>query len=360
MSRRIEIELTSDRGDGTWTWRAAGARKPRGVVPAGLVPAGAKAGDVLRAEIEVEIEGITVLSLGVGPRARAQGARAHRGRRLPSERRRARDHPAVGDGPQRRDRDRPRPRAMTVRPRRPRQRPRPDGERKRPWRPAATRRPRTDRPAATAPARDRPAPGRPRSRGRPPEGERGRPRRPAPPPLPERPKPKRLRPGRAHRKAVLADLAPEQQPIAEQVLKGGIPAVRQAIEAENDKRKAADQPPINAPELLELAEQLLPRLRTADWRDRADAALADADELDLRDLRSVVVASDAAARDDETRALAADLRAKLEARVEAEHHLWLEDLGLALVDRAASSGRSGCRRGRPRPARSCRRSSAPR
>ena len=29
---RIEIELTSSSDDGTWTWRAAGARLPRGAV----------------------------------------------------------------------------------------------------------------------------------------------------------------------------------------------------------------------------------------------------------------------------------------------------------------------------------------
>ncbi len=148
--------------------------------------------------------------------------------------------------------------------------------------------------------------------------------------MPERPKPRRLRPGRAHRKAVLAELAPEQQPIAEQVLRGGIPAVRQAIDTENEKRKAAGESPINGKALLDIAEKLLPPLRTADWRDRADAALADAEHLDLRDLRSVVVASDAATRDDETRALAAKLRETLEQRVEAEQATWREDLELAL------------------------------
>ena len=43
-----------------------------------------------------------------------------------------------------------------------------------------------------------------------------------------RPKPKRLRANRTHRKAALAELPAEQQPVAEQVLKGGIPAVRAA------------------------------------------------------------------------------------------------------------------------------------
>ena len=63
MARRIEIELTSSRPDGSWTWRAAGAREPRGVLDGNLLPEGAKAGDVLRAEAEFEIDGITIVSV---------------------------------------------------------------------------------------------------------------------------------------------------------------------------------------------------------------------------------------------------------------------------------------------------------
>ena len=314
MSRRIEIELTSDRGDGSWTWRAAGARQPKGVVPQDLLPAGAKVGDVFRAEIDVELEGITVTSLGstqtrdrteperievLGSRpaddqlvttrlvSKGRGDRGDRGDRRP--RRDRTDRPDRGDRADRGDR-----------------RDRNDrGDRSE--RGEGNRRPR-------------------RSEG---QGDR-RPRHPAPPPVPERPKPKRLRPGRTHRKAVLAELPPEQQPIAEEVLRGGIPGVRQAIDAENEKRKAAGEAPIDGRELLRLAEQLLPRMRTADWRDRAEAALAGADEIDLRDLRSVVVAADTAARDDETREMAAQLRAKLDERVVAEQAQWVEDLQLAL------------------------------
>ncbi len=63
MSRHIDIELTSQTGDGSWTWRAAGARQPKGAVEAALVPAGEKVGSVLRAEVEVGLEGIEVLAL---------------------------------------------------------------------------------------------------------------------------------------------------------------------------------------------------------------------------------------------------------------------------------------------------------
>ena len=63
MSRRIELELTSARQDGTWTWRAAGAREPRGVLDGSILPGGAKVGDVLRADADFDVDGITVTSV---------------------------------------------------------------------------------------------------------------------------------------------------------------------------------------------------------------------------------------------------------------------------------------------------------
>src|SRR3954469_26066364 len=73
MPRRIELELTSARPDGTWTWRAAGAREPRGELSGGLLPSGAKGGDVLRAEAEFDIEGITVIAV-TAPKAEEKPA----------------------------------------------------------------------------------------------------------------------------------------------------------------------------------------------------------------------------------------------------------------------------------------------
>src|SRR5438270_11056871 len=73
MSRRIEIELTSARPDGTWTWRAAGARQPKGVLDGGLLYEGAKAGDVLKAEAEFELEGIGITSVAA-PKGDARAA----------------------------------------------------------------------------------------------------------------------------------------------------------------------------------------------------------------------------------------------------------------------------------------------
>ena len=60
---RMEIELTSTREDGDWTWRAAGARQPKGSVQADLVPGGSSVGDILRVEFEQFMDGIEVTSV---------------------------------------------------------------------------------------------------------------------------------------------------------------------------------------------------------------------------------------------------------------------------------------------------------
>src|ERR1700739_308584 len=71
MSRRIDIELTSQSADGSWTWRAAGARQPKGTVEAALVPPGETVGAVLRADVDVGVEGIEILSLTAAKPARS-------------------------------------------------------------------------------------------------------------------------------------------------------------------------------------------------------------------------------------------------------------------------------------------------
>jgi hypothetical protein len=303
---RLEIELTSSRGDGTWTWRAAGARQPKGVLDGALLPAGAKVGDVLRADADQNIDGINVTSVlppktksrepdriemiakPEGPLVSAsvtgradRGDRGDRGDRRgrPEGRRPSRgERGERGERPPRRD-DRPA---------------RPTG------RDSARRG--TPRPAASAEER------------------------------PARPRPKRLHAGRAHRDALIATLPPEQVPVAEQLLKGGIPAVRQALQTQNDKAKSAGDPEINAEAIVTLSEELLPRLKAAEWRDRAEAAVGQADEVSLRDLRAVVAGADTVARDADSRELAGKLRDALERRSAAERQAWVEEVTSALDD----------------------------
>ena len=320
MPRRIDVELTSTRPDGTWTWRAAGARQPKGELDGALLFPGAKVGDVVKADADFDIDGITITAIQPPKGSRSEPERIEiigaplrddqlvtstltgkAGRRDDRGPRGGRDGRDGRDGPGGRDtRERRGPRTDRGS--------RPDGARG-PRREAKAGEGGTER----APRRERPA----------------RPPRPAPEP---RPKAKKLRPGRTHRNEVLASLPEEQKPVAETVLRGGIPAVRQAIETQNAEARAAGTPELNADAMIAIAEQLLPRLRTADWHDKADAALADVDEIDLKDLRSVVVAADAAARDDTTRELAQNLREALSRRVEHEHAEWLKELTQTLAD----------------------------
>jgi len=341
----MEIELTSERPDGSWTWRAAGAREPKGVMPATLVPPGRRTGDVLRVEADFEIDGITIVT--VLPDRTKDDRTPQRLELIPAERPfEAVTQQLAGKG--RGDRsDRPR-RDRADRPDRPR------GDRNE-RRDRGERTDRTDR-GERGERKDRDgrperAPGEgPRRQGRdgverrprdgdarpPRSGDDRRPRRApfaAPPELPSRPKPRRLKPGRKHRNEVLEALPEAHRTVAERVLQGGIPAVRQAVKEQNERLRSEGKEEIPADNLLDMAERLLPRLRVAEWRDRAEAALGDIEQLDLRDLRSVVVASDdpVVARDETTRELAVRLREALTTKQDREHQQWLDDILAALA-----------------------------
>lgn len=121
-----------------------------------------------------------------------------------------------------------------------------------------------------------------------------------------------------------------QRPLARIVLRDGVPGLRALIEEQNKVARQAGQPEI-PPKMLEaVGENLLPRLRTAEWRDNAEGALAGISEIDLRDIRKVVVAAENGAKDDESRALAQQLKDGLSARVDAEHGKWLSELNTLL------------------------------
>ncbi len=130
---------------------------------------------------------------------------------------------------------------------------------------------------------------------------------------------------------MLAELSPERKAVAEQILRGGIPAVRQAVEEQNAQAREVGGPEIKADALLAVAEELLPALRAAEWRDRAEAAVVVVDEISVRDLRAVVSGSDTA-RDEEGRALAAQLREALDRRAAAERQTWVDEITSSLDD----------------------------
>ena len=355
MSRRIEIELTSQRPDGSWTWRAAGAREPKGEVAGDVIAFAASVGDELTVEAEFHMDGIEII----------EAFEPKKKRPMPDT------LEVLGSS-----RDQPLVTTQLVSGRKNRDRDRDSGDRR--GRQGQDRRGRGDR-------RDR---------------DRQESRRED-----DRPKPKRLRPGRTHRQALIDSLPEEQKATAERMMRDGISSVEQAIQHERRKardaakakkeadRKAAkaeaekaaaeeegkpeaeekptveeeakpedekaaveeeakpeaeEKPADEKPkqeakpaaeeeakpedDFLAAAGKLLPGMRVAEWRDRVEAALAGIDELDLRDLRSVVVAADGGATDDEAKALAEELRTKLSERVDREHAEWLAEVAATLAD----------------------------
>jgi hypothetical protein len=293
MSRRIEIELTSKRPDGTWTWRAAGAREPKGVVANDVVPVTSVVNDVVRAEVETDLDGSRVLSI-TPPKSKVK--RAGMLQLLPSEK----PFELV---------------TQQLRKKGPR-----DGDKRK------------------GPRRDRPDGDRPRGDKR--DGDKRRdgqgsekPRRAffeTPPELPLRPKPKRIRPLRVNVDAVLAELPEAQRTIAEKVLNGGVPAVRTAIDEQNKQAVEQGREKIPAEGLIQIAENLLPRLRVAEWRDKALSAETIIHDIDLRDLRSIVVSAEQlVAIDEATRALVTKMKQALVVRQETETKNWFEDITAA-------------------------------
>ena len=306
MGRRIEVELTSNRDDGSWTWRAAGAKKPKGSLDGAVLYDGAKVGDVVKAEAEYHVDGIEIIEV------MAPTSKKKRTDLLEMKPRELRDDELVTTqrvkknerGGGRRDRDRGR------------------GGKGR----GGQGRSRDNRGSSRPPREDQP----------------------------QRPKPKRLRPKRVHREALLDEIGVEYRPIIEQLLRDGMPGVRKAIEKQNADAKEAGKPEVDATPILAIAEKNVSKARKAEWRDKADAALVDVKELDLRDLRSVVVSGADIARDEENRELADKLKVALDERVDADHQAWLSDLEVAIkqerVVRALRLSSRPVKAGAPLPA----------
>ena len=343
MPHRMDIELTSSRDDESFTWRAAGAREPKGVLGRSLLPAGAKVGDVIRVEAEIEIDGLTIVSVlpskeKTPPRGKIEvigsskptpwvttvlAGRTGRGR--PERGRTDRGRPDQGCP----DQGRAEPGRAQRRSERP---PRDEEER-------AARR------SAGGPERERPLrsrEGERQPRERPSErslragagarggGERGAAPRGAAEREPRRRGPARLEPGTKHRDELFASLSSEHRPIAERLAAGGLPALRKAIAEEQQRARADGRPLVSGEPLIAVAEQLMPDVQGALWLDRAEAAVERMDEISLRDLRTAVAG--AAPRDEAARELHRRLREGLDKRVANLRADWEEHISKALED----------------------------
>lgn len=323
MSRRIEIEITSLNGD-VATWRAAGAKLPKGVLSTSLVPGGPIIGGVYRADIEQFMEGIEVLAVLPPKTASPLDPRHERVELLPkaaqgpdvivtyapkgrggSRREGGRDGEGRRDGSKRpagrpQSKDRTTTGAATGA--RPERGPRSESGAR------PERGPRSDR-SSSAPRSARP-------------GRGERPSGPAAPPMTT-----------TYRNALLATLSPEQLPVAEQLLRGGIPAVRTAVAEQNKNATAQGRPTIDPATIERIAEDLLAKTNLALWKDKAAGALGAGRELRLRDLRAVVTAAKTVSLDDEGRTQLKELQTSLSARLEVLRTQWNEKLEAAVASK---------------------------
>jgi hypothetical protein len=329
MSRRLDIKITSVNG-ATATWRAAGAKQPKGVLDVTLLGDGFVVGATYRAEIEQYMEGVEVLSVTPpktaspldprherlalvtpepkGPDVQVTYAPKGRGRRDDDRGERGgrverRDRGARPTRPARPDRA-----ATAERSERPARAERPNGER-------APRERRTGEGALRGPR----TVGGERRGSRPGQGPR-----PAGPPQPPV--------TTTHRNAFLATLSAEQLPVAEQLLRGGMPAVRKAVEEQNRNAESQGRPTISAEAIDRIAEELLGRANLAFWKDRAGGAIAAGKELRLRDLRAVVTSAKTVTLDDDARSQLKELQASLTARITALRDEWNAKMERALAN----------------------------
>ena len=326
MGHRIEVELTSQSDESTWTWRAAGAKLPRGTVDAGLVPPGTAVGSVLRAEVEMTLDGTTVTAL-LAPKGKSEPKPVERieiigtpqkgpdvNVVLAGKGKRRRDDYGDGDrdGSRRPSGRKPRtdgdraPRGDGARG------PRPDGGRSEGGRPDGGRVDGAPSGNGGPAGARRTGPARPGGRDR---GERGD-RRPAA--------------STVFRNAALAELRPEQLPVAEQLLRGGIPSVRQAIQEQNARARAEGRPEVTEAPLMAMAEELRPIINLATWKDRASVARNAGKDTPLRELRSIVASASTVTLDEEGTEMVTSLRTSLTERITALRERWVERITTSL------------------------------
>jgi len=325
MGHRIEVELTSQSDESTWTWRAAGAKLPRGTVSSELVPPGTIVGSVLRAEVEMTLDGTTVTAL-LAPKGKSAPKQVDRIEVIGTPQKGPDVNVVLaGKGKRRRDDYG-------------------DGDRDGSRRPS-NRRPRPD--GAGAPRGEGRSEGRSRegapagggSSGGAPGGVPGGARRTGPSRAGGREGGGRERSERGdrrpatssvYRNAALADLRPEQLPIAEQLLRGGIPAVRQAIQEQNARATAEGRPEVTEAPLMAMAEELRPIINLATWKDRAFVARNAGKDTPLRELRSIVASASTVTLDEEGTEMVAALRTSLNERITALRERWVERITTSL------------------------------
>ncbi len=317
MANRLDIELTSKRSDGVWTWRVKGARQPKGVVDSSLLPAGSKVGDLLRVEAEIYMDGISIANVLL-PKETTLNKESeiiprsglNSGLEFPlvttTYATSGRLDTALKDRNERPSRHKSKSPRVSK-----------SGES------LTSSVPRKDR--LNRGGQDRPDKGSEenptiKSHGlrkgtgltRNSEGRSSNNRRSV----------TLNKIDDFYRKAFLDSLSLEQRAIADKLVAGGLPAVRKAIEEQNRTAMTSNLPKVPEEPIIQMAEGLLPKLKVATWCDRAQGALKAINDITALDLRSLISSSEAAQRDSVGGELLSKLRDALNAKLLQARNNW--------------------------------------
>ena len=275
MPNRLDIEITSQSDESSYTWRSAGAREPKGTVPAKILPNDVSIGDVLRVEADFMIDGIEITSvlptkskkdsteileiLGSGKDASGVTTSL-----IPKGKKRGRNNKR-----QQNDNSKPKQKRKAQN-----KKGSPDRKNRKPYR---------------------------------------------------SPRGKRLKASKKYRNEYVASLPETHKPLARQLIGSTIPNLRKTI----DKMAL----PQGFPEaILDYAEELNQQLKMAEWLDKAEAVEENVESVDLQDFRSVVASSGRWAKSPEAIAVKERLENKLNERIDLDHKEWLRSIQDALDD----------------------------
>ena len=275
MSSRLDIEITSKINDTSHTWRAVGAKQPKGTIKTSLLPNGVDVGHKFRVEAEFLLDGIDIIAV-LPPKTKREepemleiigSGKSETGvtTSLVSKKKRKQNDRNKRDKKPRKPRDKA------------------DRQPDKKLKKSSTRRPKSFQP----------------------------------------PRGKRLKAKQKNRNNFLATLPDLHRPLATEVMHGSIPKLREKIKR-MDLPEGFDEP------ILGFAEELNRGIKTAEWLDKAEAIDNNIDSVDLQDFRSVVAASSNFAKSPEAIYLKEKLEAGLKIRIEKELQEWLKIIKDAL------------------------------
>tara|TARA_B100000686_G_scaffold312431_1_gene356949 strand:+ start:901 stop:2022 length:1122 start_codon:yes stop_codon:yes gene_type:complete len=279
MSSRLDIEITSRSDDAFYTWRALGAKEPKGQIRSSLLPAGTEIGDSLRVEAEFLIDGIEIIAV-LPPRTKRDEPvlleLLGSGKSEPSvtttlvKKKKKQKKGSKGQAGQKQ------------------RKPRNYSEENKP------RRKNTKRQS--------------RKRFMPPRG-------------------KRLKATKEHRNAYINSLPDSHKPLARELMGGPISKLR-------DTLARMDLPAGFDIAILHYAESLNTKFKEAEWMDRAESVERTSETVDLQDFRSVLASAGSWAKSTDAKLLKEKLETKLKDRIEKDHKEWL-----TIIQEALKSGK---------------------